>query len=41
MLHDEAFKIECKMNEKDFTRDRKLPFARLALFMLNLVRKTL
>ena len=29
------------MNEKDFTRDRKLPFARLVLFMLNLVRKTL
>ena len=41
MLHDEAFKIECKMNPKDFTRDRKLPFARLVLFMLNLVRKTL
>ena len=41
MLYDEAFKIECKMNEKDFTRDRKLPFARLVLFMLNLVRKTL
>lgn len=41
MLHDEAFKTECKMNPKDFTRDRKLPFARLALFMLNLVRKTL
>lgn len=41
MLYDEAFKIECKMNPKDFTRDRKLPFARLVLFMLNLVRKTL
>ncbi len=41
MLRDEAFKIECKMNPKDFTRDRKLPFARLVLFMLNLVRKTL
>ncbi len=41
MLHDEAFKEACKMNPKDFTRDRKLPFARLVLFMLNLVRKTL
>ena len=41
MLYDEAFKIECKMNQQDFTRDRKLPFARLVLFMLNLVRKTL
>ncbi len=41
MLHDEAFKIECKMNPKDFTRDRKLPFRRLVLFMLNLVRKSI
>ena len=40
-LHDESFKQACKMNQQDFTRDRKLPFARLVLFMLNLVRKTL
>ncbi len=41
MLHDEAFKEACKMNPKDFTRNRKLPFTRLVLFMLNLVRKSI
>jgi len=41
MIHDEAFKQACKMNPKDFTRNRKLPFARLVLFMLNLVRKSI
>ncbi len=41
MIHDETFKQACKMNPKDFTRNRKLPFTRLVLFMLNLVRKSI
>lgn len=31
----------CKINTKDFTRERKLTFSKLIIFIVNLARKSL
>lgn len=40
-LDSNVFVKHCRMSEKDFTRDRKLPFKSLILFMLNIIKQTL
>ncbi len=40
-LDSDVFVRHCRASEKDFTRDRKLPFKSLILFMLNIVKQTL
>jgi len=41
LMFNQEFMFRSKNNEKDFTRNRKLPFISLILFMLNLVKDTL
>ena len=41
VVFSNEFMLRSKRNEKDFTRNRKLPFTYLILFMLNLVKDTL
>jgi hypothetical protein len=40
-LDSNVFVKHCRVSEKDFTRDRKLPFKSLILFMLNIIKQTL
>lgn len=40
-VFSKEFMLRSKCNEKDFTRNRKLPFVSLIFFMLNLVKDTL
>lgn len=40
-IDSKAFLKGCRASEKDFTRDRKLPFKSLILFMLNIIKQTL
>ena len=40
-IDSSAFVKNCRASEKDFTRDRKLPFKSLILFMLNIIKQTL
>ncbi len=40
-LNSVVFLIENKMSKKDFTRERKMPFVSLVIFMLNIVKQTL
>jgi len=40
-IDSEAFVKGCRVSEKYFTRDRKLPFKSLILFMLNIIKQTL
>ena len=40
-LNSAIFVIENKMSKKDFTRERKMPFVSLVIFMLNIVKQTL
>lgn len=40
-LCDEKYKVAHRASKKDFTRQRKLPFVSLVLFMLNVVKQTL
>ena len=40
MLNDLEYLISARMRPQDFTRNRKMPFANLVLFMLNLVRSS-
>ena len=40
-VFSKEFMLRSKYNKKDFTRNRKLPFSSLILFMLNLVKDTL
>ena len=41
LLRSESFMKENKASEKDFTRERKMPFVPLIVFMINLVKQTL
>jgi len=38
MIDSQEFLKEAKMREQDFTRNRKMPFGKLVLFMLNMVK---
>ena len=40
-IDSKTFIKSCRMSEKDFTRNRKLPFKSLILFMLNIIKQTL
>jgi hypothetical protein len=35
-----AYKIRSKKREQDFTRERKMPFKKLILFMLGMVKES-
>jgi len=41
LLRSEIFMKKNKASEKDFTRERKMPFVPLIVFMINLVKQTL
>lgn len=40
-IDSKSFVKSCRVSEKDFTRNRKLPFKSLILFMLNIIKQTL
>ena len=40
-IDSKSFVKSCRISEKDFTRNRKLPFKSLILFMLNIIKQTL
>ena len=40
-INDSNFKMNNRASPKDFTRERKMPFSSLVLFMINLVKQTL
>lgn len=40
-IHDPDYKMDNRISSKDFTRERKMPFTLLVLFMLNIVKRTL
>lgn len=40
-IHNELFMTANRFSDKDFTRNRKLPFSSLILFMVNLVKQSL
>jgi hypothetical protein len=40
-IDSDDFIKSCRVSEKDFTRNRKLPFKSLILFMLNIIKQTL
>lgn len=40
-IYDPNYKMTNRVSSKDFTRERKMPFSLLILFMLNSVKKTL
>lgn len=41
LIFSQKFLESRRKSKKDFTRDRKLPFPKLILFMLNLVKQSL
>jgi hypothetical protein len=40
LLEEAAYKIRSKKREQDFTRNRKMPFKKLILFMLGMVKES-
>jgi len=40
-IYDSSYKMTHRTSSKDFTRERKMPFTSLVLFMLNIVKQTL
>ena len=40
-IYDSSYKMTNRVSSKDFTRERKMPFTSLVLFMLNIVKHTL
>ena len=41
LIYSNKFMEENRVNKKDFTRKRKLPFVSLVLFMINIIKQTL
>ena len=40
-IYDSNYKMANRASPKDFTRERKMPFSSLVLFMLNIIKQTL
>jgi len=40
-IYDPNYKMVNRVSQKDFTRERKMPFTSLVLFMLNIIKQTL
>lgn len=40
-IYDPSYKMANRISSKDFTRERKMPFSSLVLFMLNIIKQTL